>query len=449
MRIIDIIPGPAGPLLESDSCHGQCLVAELRWAGHDVLMVPVFTRLGGGVREDVPLFGEAIRVYARHIFGKSVGVVPDFLWHRLNVPWVWRVLSRRFAGSGEAFNNFMADALSMKGGRLSAEAESLCRWLAVQPKADAVLLSSPFLMGLAPFIKKALRVPVCCYMGGEAENFANFTGTSSPRLLAGIRSVIGASDRFIAVSGYQAERIRKWLGASDSAVSVINPGIEFTGVPADSGRMRSVGNDAGLCVFVHGAGDEALSKAAGYVKELRRAAGAADPEFIVRMSLTDGVSRDRCASGAREALGGRVRMVYSSLEASRVFSRGYSVVAFIHPKPYPAFDLSVLYAMISGAAVVIPDTGACPEISDLCPGVVMYGDGGGARAFAGAVSVLAADPARASSAGLLNEESVRKLFSVQFMGSQTAEILKRTAAVNRVRRVGVAAGRRRPAAQRR
>ena len=47
MRILKIIPGSGDGFLCENCLRDQALVAELRWAGHDVLLVPLYLPIAG------------------------------------------------------------------------------------------------------------------------------------------------------------------------------------------------------------------------------------------------------------------------------------------------------------------------------------------------------------------------------------------------------------------
>ncbi len=91
MRIVYIIPGPAGPFFEKNSLREQALVAELRWCGHDVLFVPVLFPLN----DDTPtaLSGEAdllpigaVRLYARQSLPTLSRHAPEWVWRAMDRP---------------------------------------------------------------------------------------------------------------------------------------------------------------------------------------------------------------------------------------------------------------------------------------------------------------------------------------------------------------------------
>ena len=129
MRIVNIIPGPIGSALEADSYYGQTLVAELRWAGHDVLLVPVLFPLSDETTnsqqniENHPIFCSALKLYARHSMRVLSKFIPDFIWLKLDTNILRKRVGHGVLESKNKFTNFLTDILSGQEGNFKTEIE--------------------------------------------------------------------------------------------------------------------------------------------------------------------------------------------------------------------------------------------------------------------------------------------------------------------------------------
>lgn len=237
MRIATIIPGPAGPFFEKNSQREQALVAELRWNGHDVLFVPILFPLKSGSRnlptpEVTPLFGGAVRAYLTHLFPRLCKRLPRGIWALLNTECLRHFAVRRLLKSPKQLTRFLKTALDGHENAQQTSIRELSQWLAQEGPIDIVLLSTPFLLGLAPTLKRTLQIPVACAMNSELEDLALLEGPDAIVLLTKLRSVIAAADGFIATSLFHAKRIQNRLGVPLDATYTIHPGLPSTEDPA-------------------------------------------------------------------------------------------------------------------------------------------------------------------------------------------------------------------------
>ena len=426
MRIVYIIPGPAGPFFEKNSLREQALVAELRWCGHDVLFVPVLFPLN----DDTPtaLAGEAgllpigaVRLYARQSLPALSRHAPEWVWRAIDRPFLRKHVIKRVMGSPKRFNEFIKDALDGRNGALSTEIENLSNWLRSHKKPDVVYLSTPFLLGVAPMMKKALRVPIACAMNSELDEISHLRGPDAIIMLTKLRSAVSDADGFIPVSNFHSERVQRRLGIATSATRPVHPGIYVDDIP-----VAPPPETAAIGVIVREGGTPSAISPAIAVSVLKqpdtagnrtiRVALEASPLRTSRRRHDEGVVR-----GVTDA-GGSVETLPRNDIELRTFLASLDVAVFIHPEQPPSFDFAVLEALACGVPVLLPDTGANREIAGLSDAVFLYGS----------VYEMGAEAAKLSAASSEEKAALRRTarssvehcFSMPRMAQETAEALQ-------------------------
>ena len=69
MRILKIIPGSGEGFLCENCLRDQALIAELRWQGHEVTVLPIYLPMPNaveGLGPPIPPFYGAVRIYLEH-----------------------------------------------------------------------------------------------------------------------------------------------------------------------------------------------------------------------------------------------------------------------------------------------------------------------------------------------------------------------------------------------
>lgn len=421
MRIVYIIPGPAGPFFEKNSLREQALVAELRWYGHDVLFVPLlFPMCPSGdpnacPAEEVPMLGGAVRVYLRLRLPFLFRHVPEWAWRCMDAPRLRRRLAKHVLASPKRLCDFIRDAMDGRNGALADEIQALCGWLRQQSKPDVVLLSTPFLLGIAPMLKRTLRVPVFCSMNSELEDIAHLRGPDAIIMLTKLRGIVRDSDGFIPPSQYHSERIQNRLGIPVASTRPVHPGIyaeqyPFTPLPAS----------AAVGIVVRGESSPSTPSPAMAVSSLRQIAPISGVSIHVAREHHP-MRQDSDFRNISDA-GGKVETLPRSEDALRRFFSALSVAVFIHSEPLPSFDFMILEALACGVPVVLPDSGANREIAALSDAVSLYIGG---TSMADAVAKILTSP-RETQETLRRtaRDSVEHCFSMPRMAQETAEALQ-------------------------
>lgn len=378
MRIVNIIPGPIGSALEADSYYGQTLVAELRWAGHDVLLVPVLFPLSNkntnnqNTIENQPIFCSALKLYARHSMRVLSRLIPDYIWRKFDTNILRKKIGRGVLESKNKFADFLSDILSGLDGNFKEEILELGEWLKEQaPDADAVLISSPLLLGLVPALKKQLNIPVLCHMGHHVEDISFLNGTPIPRVSSKLRSALDKPDALLAVSAFQKNRISSRLGVPLNKIHIITPSIELS--------HDIINGTNEIVIVINSNTQQAMSSATKHIKQIHNKLAAKDVKLslLINTSVstrTDNYSEYKLALQNLRPLCATIRKVKSHKEFQAHLQTSASIFVFIHSAPYPAIDMTIIEALSYGKAVVIPETGACPEISGFSSSILTYSE---------------------------------------------------------------------------
>jgi len=212
------------------SClRDNTLAATLIRKGHELLLIPTYT----------PTRTDDINVSSERVF---LGGINLYLQHHFNLfrrtPWFFDQildcrpllrLTTRFGISVDParLGRLTVSMLQGAEGSLRKEILKLVRFLADEFSPDIVIIPNSMLISLAPAIKSAMKVPVCCTLQGE-ELFLESLGEPHKSIsLRLIRAHAAHVDAFVAMSAFGAQHISKYLGIERSRIHVVPLGINF------------------------------------------------------------------------------------------------------------------------------------------------------------------------------------------------------------------------------
>jgi len=310
-------------------------------------------------------------------------------------------------------------------GRQAKEVERLAVWLANEERPDLLCLSNALLIGLAPRLKDAVRVPIVCELQDEDIFLDKLPEPKRQEAWAIIAERAGDVDAFLAPSRYFAEFMRQRLGLPEGRVHVVWNGLATEGYePATSapeppvvGFLERLCPEKGLDTLV----DAFLLLRERFPRLRLRAAGGstpADEPFLA--ALRKRLGRVPGAAGTRSwrRVGrGAARCEDAELlpnlahEEKLDFLRTLSVLS-VPARHAEAFGMYVLEALASGVPVVLPRRGAFPELIDATGGGILY-NGEGPEALADALGSLLAVPEHARELGERGRRAVLDAFSVE------------------------------------
>lgn len=424
MRILSITAGAAGMYCGSCS-RDNALAAELLAQGHDVLLVPVYTP----TRTDEPnmsrprvAFG-GISVYLQQ-YSRVFRRTPRFLDRIWDSPRVIDAFAgRAVSNDPKLLGDLTLSMLRGEDGVLRKEFDKLIEWLAREPAPDVINIPNSLLIALAGPLGRAFGCPVTCTLQGE-ELFID--GLASPyreEAVRMIREKVSDVERFIAVSGYCARFMSRFLGIPDRKMSVVSLGINMAGY---EGRRRSTetAEDFRIGYFARVAPEKGLhvlaeayilfrEKTRGRAAQLI-AAGYASP---AHQPYLDGVRNVLLRAGLAEEFS-YVGVLDRPGKIAFLQNIDVLSVPATYDEPKGMF---LLEAMAAGVPVLQPDRGAFREIVEKTGGGLLVPPDD-PRSLAEGLCGLWRDRGAASGLGRRGFEGVRRFYSVQQSAQQLMEV---------------------------
>jgi len=423
MRVVLIIPGVGDSFYCENCLRDAALVTAMRKLGHDVLIVPMYLPFQVDKNEAVsntPIFFGGINVYLQQksaFFRKT----PAWLDRLFDSPKLLRWIARRTGmTSARDLGEATISMLHGEQGRQVKELDRLVEWLDTKDnKPDVVCLSNILLAGLARRIKERVGVPVVCLLQDEDGFLDGLVSPYSEQAWQILAERSRDVDGFIAVSKYYADVMQQRLGLDAGQVDVV-----YTGISLDGYEMREAGTEVPTI---------------GYLSRMcfdRGLDTLVDAFINLKKNEKLKNARLRIAGGKRdddEAFLNQVRQRLSACgliedtEFLQDFDRdtkiGFlqSLSALSVPEKQPvAYGLYVIEALAAGVPVVVPASGAFPELMEMTGGGVLC-EPNNAEALAAVMEPLLLDPNYARQLGEQGRDAVFEKFNIE----QTAKEMVR------------------------
>ncbi len=230
MKIAHITAG-AGHMYCGSCLRDNTLAAALIDAGHDVVLIPTYTPTRSEGR-DVSLhrvYIGGINVFLQEHF-PSFRRVPRFVSRMLDAAPLLRLATRR--GVSVEASHLGRLTVSMLRGTDGPQRNAileLVQFLSDHVEPEIVSIPNSLLIGLAPAIKSALKVPVVCTLQGEDLFLDGLGEPYRSESIAHIREHASKVDAFIAVSHYGADAMAKCLGIDRDRIRVVPLGVDVDG----------------------------------------------------------------------------------------------------------------------------------------------------------------------------------------------------------------------------
>ena len=424
MKIAYITAG-AGHMYCGSCLRDNTLAAALMAAGHEVLLIPTYTptRIDERNVSQNRVFLGGINVFLQQrsaLFRKTPWVVDRLLDFapllRLATRWGVSVDPAQLGG-------LTVSMLLGPKGFQRKEIQKLVEFLTTEFTPDIVTLPNSLLIGLAPAIKAALKVPICCTLQGE-ELFLDCLGepfrTRSIQLIGEHAAEV---DAFVAVSHFGRSMMAEYLGIDAGRIHVVPLGINF------DGYQQHVDNEAEpftIGYFARIAPEKGLHVLADAYRRLRShpglpssrlwAAGYLGPEHRGYLAQIQTQMNEGGLSGHLHYHGELDR------PAKLEFLRGLSV--FSVPGPYAdPKGLFLLEAMASGVPIVEPRRGAATEIVGTTGGGILV-EPGNADALADGILTLWQNVEQRRELGARGYAGVREHYSAAGMAKRAGEVYR-------------------------
>jgi glycosyltransferase involved in cell wall biosynthesis len=406
LKVVHVIPG-AGDTFYCQNCVRDLgLVRDLRAAGADVIVLPIYLPLpmapDPSVRQ-TPVFYGAASVYLEQrvpALARRRGIL-----HR----WLDSAGVLRFAAgksgatSAAGLEDLTASVLRGEDGRQAVELERVVQWLAADGKPDVVHLSNALLLGLARRLRAELGCAVVCSLQDEDVWIDAMPPDAAARLWSLMADKARDADLFISVSRYFADLMTQRLRLDPGRIRVVPPGVppaESASLPFDPpaiGYLSRMAPGLGLDVLVDAW--LLLRKKPGFERVRLRATGGQlgpDRDFVKSLER-------RAGPAAADAVFAKD---YSA-ERRGEFLRSVTVLCVPAEREH-ALGLYVLEALAAGVPAVQPRSGAFPEILEATGGGALY-EPNTPEALAEALVSFLSNPEAVAAAGRRGREHVANL----------------------------------------
>ena len=427
MRIAYLAAGAAN--MYCGSClHDNTLAAALLKIGADIVLVPTYTPMRldePSVSQRQVLFG-GINLYLQDWL-PGYRHLPSFVHRTLDAHWVHKLVAKLdFSVDASRLGSLTVAMLEGERGAVKKEVFHLVDFLAEHIQPQIVHLTNALLMGLAPHVKRQLRVPVVCSLSGEDIFFEKLTPKYRDRVRVLMQERAAEIDRFVALNAYYADVMSDYLAIERSRISVIPHGLKLEGhtlrqprtsppsaeSPLRIGYLARICRDKGLHQLVEAfkvlAADRTLPplrlEAAGYL-------GASDRPYLSQIEQTI-------------AAAGLARQFQYRGELTRDEKLAFlqSLDLFSVPTVYrESKGLSILEALANGVPVVQPRHGSFVEMIASTEGGLLF-EPGDIPDLVAKLKQLILDPALAQRLGEHGHRAVQAQFDDRHMAEQTLEV---------------------------
>ncbi len=423
MRIAHVTAG-AGHMYCGSCLRDQTLAAALGKAGHEIVLMPVYTptRTDDGTHDPERVFLGGINMFLQEHF-VLFRKIPKRFDRILDAPPLLRLATRRGVSVNPArLGHMTVSMLQGIDGPMRKEVIELVTFLRDVVRPEIVSLPNSLLISLAPAIKAALPVPICCTLQGE-DVFLEGLGEPYRRDALGlIRAHAASVDQFVAVSQFGAGAMAAYLGLERARLKVVPLGVQCAGHQISDGKadpftigyLARIVPEKGLHVLCEAY--RRLRSRADLPPSRLLAAGYLAPEH--RGYLT-GVQR----SMAEWGLADEFHYVGEVDRAGKLaFLRGLNVFSVPATKDDQK-GLFVLEAMASGVPVVQPRRGAFVEIVEATGGGILVPPND-PDSLAGAILDLWRNAERRNALGVAAYAGVREHYSAERMLDATLEVYR-------------------------
>ncbi len=468
MRIISIVAG-AGGMYCGACLHSSTLVAALRRAGEDAILVPAYTPVRmetdeEGLTSRRIAFG-GLNVYLQQRFAWARRA-PRFLDRLLDHPALLRWLGR-WSGSTrpERLGPLCVSMLQGEEGRQRRELHKLIEWLQHDLRPDVVHLSTALLAGMAGAITRSLGVPVVATLAGEDSFIERLAEPYASQARAALARGCQQMAALVALNRYYADFMASYLGVGRQHIHVIEPGIDLAGLetpPVSTlprrgrrtaeptiGFFSRICPDKGLHLLAEAftllyqtAFKEGVAGSPTHPPDAQHGLACGEETQVAWRGKPRLVAAGYLADADRPYLAEVVRYLKARGLGSRFEYRGsltreekFAFLASLDVLCLPSLlpeskGLPVLEAWACGVPVIVSDHGALAELVRET-GAGLCFEPRQAASLASALGRMLADSAEAAQLGDLGQAAVRSRFTAERMASAMIALFRRVAGTNR------------------
>jgi glycosyltransferase involved in cell wall biosynthesis len=423
MRVVKVVPGSGGTFYCENCMRDLATIKALKRAGAHVVMVPMYLPMYADdpdVARDVPVFFGGINAYLQQRFG-LFRRTPRWLDRLFDSRPMLR-LAARMEGSTKAagLGEMTLSMIRGEEGNQAKELERLADWLGGQERPDVIHLSTVMLVGLARRLKAATGAPVVCSVQDEDVWIDKLDAPYNERCWDALAERGRDVARFIAVSDYYGDVMRRRLRVEADRFRTVHIGMDLDGYrpapltfdPPVIGYLSKLTPSLGLGDLVEAFIE--LKRRPGLERLRLRAMGGivgADRRYV------EGLRKRLTSLG----LAGDAEFLPEVDRESRIrFLESLSVLSV----PIPggeAFGMFLVEAWAGGLPVVQPRAGAFPELVERTGGGMLY-DPHAPGALTAALESLLRDPERARRLGRAGQGAAAGQFRLEHMAANLLKV---------------------------
>ena len=425
MKIAYITAG-AGGMICGNCLRDNTLARALLALGHNVQLIPTYTPLRTD-EENVSLdrvFLGGINVYLQR-YVPLFRYTPRFLdrlWdHPALLGWAAK---RAVKTQPEDLGALTVSVLEGADGPHAKEVDRLLDHLSSWGP-DVVHLTNSMFCGLAPALRRELKIPVVCSLQGEDYFLSNLPSPHRESAFVLLRTAAEAVDVFVSPCHDHAAAMASLIGAEEKAIRVVHPGIDLTGFGGDRrtdagefvvGYLARVCPEKGLHLLAEAVHELRSRRPSGGRRIRLRVAGWLGAEHEPYLDRVRSLVRDWGFENDFEYL--------SSIDRDAKLDFLKSIDVLSVPACYRApKGAYVLEALASGVPVVEPRLGVFPEWIDATGGGLLF-EPEDVKDLAGCLEKLLDDPDEAARMGDRGQQAVRMHFSSDRMAEETLAVYK-------------------------
>ena len=355
-----------------DNSLARCLID----SGHEVTMLPTYLPHfldEEPAADELPIFFGGINVYLQHKF-LLFRHTPAWMDKALDSKWL---LKKAAAKSGMTSSKDLGEITlsTFRGedGPLVKEVRKVVDWFHAHGKPDVILLSTIMLAGIGKVLRRELNIPVFGFLQGEDSFLDSLLPEYRNQAWKLLRSDVRELNGCISPSRYFGEFMATRLELEQANVLYHPNGITTDGFSCNENVVSppAVGFLARLCPL------KGLDILIDAFLILKKSSKHTDLRLEIAGGMTEEdepfvqEQKDKLESAGLSACS--IFRPNIERDEKLKFLRGLNV--FSVPSRYPeAFGLYVIEALAAGTPVVLPKSGAFPEIVEDTGGGIIYED---------------------------------------------------------------------------
>ena len=395
------------------------LARQLIALGHDVTMLPTYLPHfldEEDASPDQPIFFGGINVYLQHKFS-LFRHTPKWIDKAFDNKWLLRKAAARSGmTSSKDLGEITLSTFRGEDGPLVKEVNKVLTWFKEQGSPDILFLSTIMLAGIGKVLRRELQIPVYGFLQGEDSFLDSLLPEYRVEAWRLLSQDVALLDGCIAPSKYFGNLMAERLALKPSKIKHHPNGITTEGIlPVENAPSSpSLGYLARLCPL------KGLDLLVDAFIELKGTGNHDKLSLKIAGGMTDEDEpfvEEQKSKLSRAGLDKHFSISPNISRSEKLEFLKYLTV-FSVPARYPeAFGLYVVEAMLAGVPVVLPNSGAFPEIIKATKGGQLY-DTSAAGTLTETLDALLSDSKRAKDIGLQAHEAVLEQYANEKLASR-------------------------------